>query len=63
MLTITGTEEQIGVKKLKMSIIGLFTLTNCTKAHEFECQNALYNEQFIVQCVLAFEFMCFCAVG
>ena len=49
MLTITGTEEQMGVKKPKMTILGLFTLTNCTKAHEFECQNALYNEQSMIQ--------------
>ena len=35
--------------KQKVSILGLFTLTNCTTGHEFECQNALFNEKSIIK--------------
>ena len=49
MMMMTGAEGQIQVEKQKISLLGLFTLTNCTKEHKFECQNALYNEKSMVQ--------------
>ena len=33
----------------KVSILGLFTFSNCTTGNEFECQNALFNENSMIK--------------
>ena len=41
----TNDEETAGTSMLELNMLGLFTLTNYTRGNEFDCQNALINEE------------------